>query len=105
MLFLKEGVSINGVKPEIIHAMHVAKDVWAAFNKDFTVTSVTDGKHGVNSLHYVGYAFDSRFTNLTDSQRIKAKEMLVKALGDEYDIVMEADHLHLEYQPERGMNL
>ena len=118
MIILKSDVSINGVQPEIVHAMypfgarelrkkttHVAGCIWDKFNKDLVVTSCCEGKHSNNSLHYVGMAFDFRTNDLSASQLKRIKRMLIESLGSDYDFVLEADHGHFEYQPSKGINL
>ena len=105
MIILKAEVSINGVKPEIVYAMERAGDIWDKFNKDLVVTSVCDGEHNTNSLHYVGYACDLRTNSLSESQLKRAVDMLRNCLGKQYDIVLDSDHCHLEFQPEKGINL
>ena len=105
MLYLKKGVTLNGVKPEIVHAMQVVKDVYAEQGKDLTVTSITESTHGVNSLHYVGYAFDCRTFNLPENLVEASVQKIKDALGDEFDVIHEIDHLHLEFQPKKGINL
>ena len=62
-----------------------------------TVTSISDGKHGNNSLHYSGLAVDFRIWNV---KNLDKKIKLIKAkLGIDYDVVTEKNHLHVEYDP------
>ena len=105
MISLKKGVSINGMKPEILLAIFVAEQVYAHFGFLLTVTSVNDSKHGFNSLHYIGYAFDCRTRNIEKKEQFKIKEEIEKRLGSEFDVLVESDHIHIEFQPEKGINL
>ncbi len=53
------------------------------------------------SLHYAGAAIDIRTRDipLADVQKLIAR---IKAcLGEDFDVVLETDHLHLEYQPKQ----
>lgn len=99
---LKEGVDIRGVSPECVLGLIVASQIYEARGVPFYVTSVTDGKHKTGSLHYRGRAFDcrlpSRYTadERTDHQ-IKAD--LEAALSDQWDVVLEGDHIHVEFDP------
>jgi hypothetical protein len=72
------------------------------------VTSANDGRHMDGSLHYVGRAVDLRTRDLHPD----IAEQLVLALrkrlnGDAtlnrpYQVVLESDHAHVEYQPKPG---
>ena len=63
------------------------------------VTSCTDGKHSRASLHYTGNAVDLRIWNIPENRRKELVAKLSLALGAEYDVVLEKDHIHIEYQP------
>ena len=56
---LKYGVKIKGIQPEIVLACMLIKDIVDRY-RPFVVTSVVDGKHSDNSLHYSGNAVDVR---------------------------------------------
>lgn len=60
-----------------------------------TITSANDGKHTVNSLHYVGQAIDIRSRDMHDSDRVCY--FLRMSLGKHFDIINEMDHIHIEY--------
>lgn len=97
---LKQGVRVAGIRPEIALAIQVADGVWERQGSELVVTSITDGKHSPTSLHYSGAAADFRIWNI-DAQR--AKEDLKDALGGDYDVVLEKDHIHCEFQPKSGL--
>lgn len=67
--------------------------------RDAIVTFTTNGTHSAGSFHYEGNAIDLRTKDLTTSQINEIVEDLVEKLGDEYDIVNEGDHIHIEYDP------
>ena len=94
---IKSGVKLNGVKPETVVGMMIAQETFEPY--DFVITSVSDGKHSENSLHYSGNAFDCRTRHLTESQAQLVALQLKKNLGDEFDVVLEKTHCHIEYQP------
>ena len=50
----------------------------------------------VGSLHYAGCAVDLRFP---PDNAAGLKAALAEALGGDYDVVLEADHIHVEFQP------
>ena len=105
-LCLKEGVRINGphLYPEMTHITEVAR-ITAPPTDDGKVwiTSANDSRHGDDSLHYQNRAFDIRIYNITGKVQVEAElwaERLALALGDEYDVVKEKDHIHVEFDPE-----
>jgi hypothetical protein len=100
---LKPGVRITGIRPETVVAMLVAESIWfEATGKQLVVTSCTDGKHSATSLHYSGAAFDCRTLGLDPPVLKTLRGLLSKALGVDYDVVLELDHIHIEFQPKRG---
>lgn len=93
---LKPGVKFDGVKWQTLRAMSEAERIMGAYGES-TVTSLLDGKHSPNSLHYQGLAVDLRTRHLTQKQIIDVANDLKKALGNDYDVVIEKTHLHVEY--------
>jgi hypothetical protein len=60
-----------------------------------TITSGNDGKHMKGSKHYTNEAIDIRskdmFYPVGTTLRIRKK------LGRHYDVILERDHIHIEY--------
>ena len=102
---IKPGVSIAGVQPELVVGMMVINSVYEKWNIEYVLTSVKDGKHKKKSLHYVGYAQDSRTRDFVEDDLSDVAADLRDSLGDEFDVVLEGDHFHIEFQPEKGVNL
>ena len=95
---LKKGVKISGVRPELLMGLMVANSIIAyEFNTDMVVTSCTDGTHTPMSMHYVGQAVDIRISNLSDP--VGVVDRLKFELDGLFDIVLERDHIHMEYDP------
>ena len=105
MIYLKESVDLAGVQPEIVHAIHVANDVYNLHGADCTVTSVRDSVHRRGSLHYVGLACDLRIAPFMEnaSKLLEVVETIRTALGKQYDVVLESDHIHVEFQPKEKL--
>lgn len=107
MLILKPGVKIAGIKPELMVGLQVAVGVYAGLGVDCVVTSVTDGKHKAGSKHYCGMAADLRTRNFgTNEQMDRAVAQLRTRLNGypdnyhgDWDIILEKDHIHMEYDP------
>lgn len=101
---IKDGVKINGVKPEIVLALLVIQPIFRRFGYDMVITEVTGAKHSRGSLHYVGLAADLRSKHLSNEHKNLILIQAQAALGPEFDIILEArnqdnEHYHLEYQP------
>ena len=104
-LCFKEGVRINGphLYPEMTQITEAARTT-APETDDGKVwiTSANDSKHGELSLHYKNRAFDIRIYNITGKVHFEAElwaARLALALGEEYDVVKEKDHIHIEWDP------
>ena len=96
----KSGVKINGLKPEMVMGLVVTEGYFNGNGiPDIVVTSAVDGAHGFGSLHYVGYAVDVRIWEIVNDFLPQFTEGLSEALGEEFDVVLESDHLHIEFQP------
>lgn len=98
---LKESVSLSGVRPEMVMGLVMAEGVYSFYGVPLVVTSVTDGEHGPHSRHRVGLGADLRTFNIPDGLVMNIVEDLMKVLGPGFDIVLESDHIHLEYDPEK----
>jgi RNA binding exosome subunit len=70
-----------------------------AINRDAVVTYTTNGRHSRNSLHYCGDAIDLRTRDMDNEEVNNVLEQLRNYLGDDYDVIFEGDHIHLEYDP------
>jgi hypothetical protein len=96
---LKPGVSLVGIQGPIIVAMMVIRDVMPLFSPDYVITACTDGTHGKGSLHYKGLAIDVRIRNMLPSNKALCRQEIARRLGPEFDVVLEVDHLHVEFDP------
>ena len=97
---IKAGVKLEGLSPQIVLALVIAGQVYKDIaNKECVITSVSDGKHSTKSLHYSGFAVDLRINNITVLEAKAVLLSLQSKLGDNYDVVLEIDHIHLEYDP------
>lgn len=103
-MVLKQGVNPMRLQPELLLALLVADGVWRGVGQELVVTSLNDSKHSNGSLHYAGCAADLRTRYFTGDQVLLVADTLRDALGNckDYDIVVEADHIHIEYQPKKG---
>lgn len=80
------------------------------------VTSASDSVHSVNSMHYIGRAFDLRCFgdrpgglrdpsggDVTERVQRDLAELWTRRLGvflsSDYDVILESDHIHVEHDP------
>ncbi len=88
--------TIIGLRPETQLAIRVA-DLWyRLFGQELEITWTTGGNHMVGSLHPKRRAFDSL------SPKLKVEEIaqgIRITMGPEYDVIVERDHLHIEWDP------
>jgi len=96
---IKKGAKINGLKSEMILAFIIAQTIYYDYNIPCILTEGTGGDHGIASLHYVGFAIDLRTRDMSKSTAEIIVEQIKKALGDQYDVILEKDHIHIEFQP------
>lgn len=93
---LKDGVNLENVSWRMFYAACVAEEIYKKYGVECVITSANDGKHGDKTLHHKGLALDLRTWNL-NGRAVQVADELRKALPDAYDVVVESDHIHMEY--------
>lgn len=97
---LEKRVKLSDLKPQTILAVTIAWAIYAQLGaKEFVITSVNDSTHSAKSLHRFGYAVDIRIWVLSEDHRAVAVQMIGEAMGRDFDVVLEKDHIHIEYDP------
>lgn len=96
---IKKGAKIRGLRPEMVLACQIVDDVYKKNGAEAVITEGTGSKHSVGSLHYVGLACDFRISMFNSVELPVINFELKDALGDEYDVVLEKTHFHIEFQP------
>lgn len=91
-------VKLDGMDWRLWQAAVVCEAILAQYGSDLVITSAKDGKHSAKSLHYEGKAIDIRIWKIANRAQQVIAEMKAQ-LGPEYDVVLEDDHIHLEYDP------
>ena len=92
---IKHGVDLRGLSPQMAIAYTIACRCYGQY--DCVITSANDSKHGPNSLHYKGQALDLRTRHLNGQGLQAVYHKLKESLGEQFDVVLESDHIHLEY--------
>lgn len=95
-MLLKAGVDISKLNPQIRLALSTIDRIYSAKGRELVITSTNDGVHIASSLHYHNDAIDIRYIPGIVSDLTKG---LKHQLGKDFDVVEEADHLHIEYDP------
>jgi len=103
MLFIKPGVKIDKLTPQMVLGIMIVERVYASHSANCTITSIDDGKHGVGTKHGKGCAVDFR-TKDYKGDKLVLLALLKAALGKNFDVVLEEEgkdneHIHVEYDP------
>ncbi len=95
-VWFKQGVQ-GDLNNKAQKALGKVAKVYRKHKEDLFVTSIREGNHGKGSLHYIGDAFDIRKPKKV--WIINEIALIKEALGVHFDVVEEATHIHIEYDP------
>lgn len=95
---IKDGASVQGCDWRMFQAALIAEQIYKKYGAECVITAGTDGKHMEGSLHYKGLALDLRTFNVP-GRELAICNQIKQALGPDYDVIIEKDHIHLEYDP------
>lgn len=98
-MIFKKGVKLQGIQPEMVAILPTLSKIWREMGQTLVITSVCDGKHGIRSLHYSGLAIDCRTRYFSTEQKYELRDRVTRSLTDEFDVVLEDTHLHIEFDP------
>ena len=91
-------IDVQGdLQPIVAKARGKVAQIYGAHNEDLYITSQREGLHGDITLHYDGWAFDISFPKHSSIQDVVAE--IEEVLGPDFDIIVESDHIHIEYDP------
>ena len=97
-VFYKMGV-IGDLHPKMQKSLNKIDHVFNFYyGEDVLVTSKREGTHSPGSLHYIGCAIDTRYPKSCEDRQELAQRIR-SALGKDFDVVVEGNHLHVEYDP------
>lgn len=104
LMKLKIGADLTNVSWRMFYAAIVVDGVMRELGSEAIITSGADGKHSARSKHYpennlsgMVEALDFRTWGIDPES---AALRIRNRLGRDYDVVVEATHLHVEYDPE-----
>ena len=98
-MFIKPGVRLDNLTPQMVLAALIVREVFRAYMLEATITSGSEGTHKSGSLHSQGNALDFRTHALTPLKIESLAAQIRDRLGNLYDVVIEPNHLHVEYDP------
>ena len=98
----KEGVPQGILSKPMEEALRMIDTFLVNDGIDTWVTSTSDGKHMKNSKHYdiPCNAADIRIWNILERICAKFRDIL----GRHYDVVLEKDHIHIEWDPKESVS-
>jgi len=101
MIFKDSTIGLQNLCPQIVLALIIVDQVMQKAGAQAMITSVNDARHSKKSLHYDGKAVDLRTRWFSDPKAVVYE--CKRALGNspDIDIILEKDHIHMEYQPKR----
>lgn len=101
MLRFKEGVYSHRFPLEIALVLHHAA-VWSTLTGiGAVVNALADSQHQANSLHAWDLAVDLDTDGDRLAQLLQLHGYLARNLSGEYDVVLEDDHVHVEWDARR----
>jgi len=105
MIRIEEGVRLAGIRSELVLGLLIADQVFGRYEQECVITSAMRdrGPEDALSLHHVGLAADLRTRDLPGGDVAGAIRIdLSAALSRDWDVVLEEDHIHMEFDPKRG---
>lgn len=93
------GASARSWTVQILFGICVASEVYQKHGFEMEITSGDEGEHSFGSLHFSGNAADFRIKNIPTEVVLDIVDDIKERLGVDYDVVLEGNHIHLEYQP------
>lgn len=84
----------------MLYALGVAAEL--SPKTELVVTSTLEGKHMEGSLHYQGLAVDIRIKDVEKPEEwAVAIKTALNSQDHEFDVLLETDHIHIEYDPKQ----
>lgn len=101
MLKFNAGVHVNYFTPRLGNILEYAS-IWSLrAGEDVYVTSIDDRKHGVGTLHGDSLAADLSVAGNVMEKLARMHRFLSRYLPGEYDVLLERDHIHVEWDTKR----
>lgn len=101
MKLKSDNVELKDLAPQLALAVVVANEVYNGYDTELVITSANDSYHSSTSLHFSGNAVDLRTFTLPQGKAQEVRDQIASKLNVDFDVILEDDHIHLEYQPKR----
>lgn len=110
-MLIKLGVEITRLDNSIRKKLGVINAVYMTIGFEPVITSTFEGNHIAGSWHYQNKAIDFRLPeqcprtkplpDYLDWNQVNSQLVieLKRKLGDDYDIILENSHIHIEFDP------
>lgn len=98
MIRLKAGVRLHPTTAMAV-LLTAVDGAYASRGYEVVITSGTEGAHSRGSEHYVGHALDFRTAGIPSDQAEEIRAEIANRLGPDFDVLLEVDHLHAEFDP------
>ena len=100
-MLIKLGVDISLLDRSIRRKLNIIEDFYMKNTTyEAVITSTYEGTHSPGSLHYCHQAIDIRKPiYMAKIPIVDFVEQLIQILGEDFDVVLESDHIHIEYDP------
>ena len=98
-MLCKLGVDISRLHDAIRKKLNIIEHVFQRNNHEPVITSTYCDNHSPSSLHYQNKAIDLRSKGIMSHTQKAIMEELKMHLGDDYDVILEGNHYHIEYDP------
>ncbi len=95
-MLIKAGVDISRLERNTRRSLSKVAYIFSDEVEYFVITSTYEGNHSAGSLHYANQAYDFR---LPDQSKVRILARIKAVLSTDFDVVMERDHYHVEYDP------
>lgn len=90
-IWYKQGV-FGSLQPCAVEGLRKTERLYSQKGEDVYVTALQDGTHSAGSFHMSGLAWDMRKGTVP-------KEEHQRCLGADFQVVDEATHRHIEFDP------
>lgn len=101
---IKPGVRVQGLSSAMVLAANLLAGLFNRLGFEFVITSGVEGIHARASLHFSGNAIDIRSNVIPSARRAEVLGLMKSELGapdSDYDVILEIDHYHVEFQPKK----